>query len=395
MSTSQPPALQTTKAEKKSKKEKADLKKRKREEEQSNVAVAESATGKSKKQKIEEVAKSEEAAPVVPVANGDAETNLTMKPATNGAIPEASAKKPKKSNKKDKLANTSADVPPAPATESTPAKKRKPKKDSGDTTKIQGASTTPASASSSGPSKGKIKASAQDKRQNNEAGAPFDDDLLQKHSPFVQETHSIYLALSPCANSFPLEGLVAEHISPLLLTYYPPLKGVVLNYSNARMSEGPHDGKADDDVVMSKAVDEYAVTFVWLTVDFMLLRPSRGCYLEGYVNLQNESLLGLMCYNYFSAAIEYQRLPKDWQWVEEDAQEESLGRQENGGHWTNQYGEMVEGRMIFRMRDFDATGSGDQGARSLSIAGTLLGAKEDKRMDDEEMQQGLISERRR
>ena len=146
---------------------------------------------------------------------------------------------------------------------------------------------------------------------------------------------------------------------------------------------------------MSKAIDEYAVTFVWLTVDFMLLRPSRGCYLEGYVNLQNESLLGLMCYNYFSAAIEYQRLPKDWQWVEDDAQEESFGKQTGGGHWTNQYGEKVEGKVIFRVRDFDATGSGDQGAGSISIAGTLLSVKEDKRMDDEEIQRGLVSERRR
>lgn len=60
-------------------------------------------------------------------------------------------------------------------------------------------------------------------------------------SPFRLRTASLYLAVSPIALIKPLEGLCAEHLSPLLLTYYPPLGGVILAYSNPRLSESIDD----------------------------------------------------------------------------------------------------------------------------------------------------------
>lgn len=128
------------------------------------------------------------------------------------------------------------------------------------------------------------------------------EELLKKHSPFLQQTTSFYLSLSPCASAFPLEGLCAEHLSPLLLTYYPPLRGIVLAYKNARMSTERPDLSSKDSnsstvskKVLSRSIDEYGVTFVWLTADFLLCRPKKGTWIEGFVNLQNESLLGLVC----------------------------------------------------------------------------------------------------
>jgi hypothetical protein len=45
--------------------------------------------------------------------------------------------------------------------------------------------------------------------------------------------------LAPISQLHSLAGICAEHLSPLILTYYPPFKGVVLSYSNAQLSKHP------------------------------------------------------------------------------------------------------------------------------------------------------------
>ena len=213
------------------------------------------------------------------------------------------------------------------------------------------------------------------------------DELLNRRSPFVKQTTSFYLPLSPCAYHFPLEGLCAEHISPLLLTYYPPLDGVMLAYENARMSEHP-DGtfpaktNMEAKTVLSRSIDEYAVTYVWLTAEFVLFRPRRGTRLEGYVSLQNESMLALVCYNYFNAVIEKEKLPKDWRWKgDEDDIERPDGKKkkrlaDGNGYFVNGKREKLEGRIVFRVEDFDAS-AGQDGTGTVSILRTLLSEGED------------------
>ena len=224
-----------------------------------------------------------------------------------------------------------------------------------------------------------------DKDEHESAQKPklHESDLLQSHPPFVQQTVSFYLPLSPCAYDFPLEGLCAEHISPLLLTYYPPLKGVLLSYANPRMSEHPSEGAQVESsnearTVLSRSIDEYAVAYVWLTAEFITFRPRRGTYLEGYVSLQNESILGLVCYNYFNAVIERDKLPKDWRW---EGDEDSSGKlkkkskrnpTEGGGFFVDGDGRKVEGRLIFQVEDFEATAGSDTGSGTVSILGTMI-----------------------
>lgn len=208
-------------------------------------------------------------------------------------------------------------------------------------------------------------------------------DLVAQHSPFVKQTTSFYLPLSPCAYDFPLGGLCAEHISPLLLTYDPALKGVLLSYENPRMSEHPDDGVQIDrsrDVkqILSQSIDEYAVTYVWLTAEFTVFKPRRGTYLEGFVNVQNESMLGLVCYNYFNAMIDREKLPKDWRWVDDDDDEEEAESQKQrrqafhgAGHFEDDAGNEVEGKLVFKVEDFDASAGSDNGTGTISIIGTL------------------------
>lgn len=227
----------------------------------------------------------------------------------------------------------------------------------------------------------------------------FSDSDLHSQTPFVQETVSFFLTLSPVAHSFPLEGCCAEHISPLLLTYYPPLNGIVLSYSNPRLSEQPEDGaqiqnSEEARKVLGKSMDEYAVTYIWLTAEFLLLRPMVGTVLEGYVNLQNESSLGLLCYNYFNAGIERARLVKDWSW--EDAADGSednddLDEHTAGGRFVDGDGNPIEGRVVFKVKDFEASVGTDGVSGSINVTGTLLLDQDDGNLDDTRRQKSALS----
>ncbi|MCJ1436225.1 hypothetical protein MMC27_005603 [Xylographa pallens] len=227
------------------------------------------------------------------------------------------------------------------------------------------------------------------------------------YSPFYQETCSLYLPLSPICQAYPLEGLCAEHLSPLILTYYPPFRGVVLAYSNAYLSEQPRkpDRNAHVGTVLAKSIDEYAVSFVWLTADFLVFKPQRGKWIEGWVNLQSESHLGIVCWNLFNASIERKGLPNTWRWVaagsksrskaklkhsrgdssadEENEQADAVlpssqAVQEDDGHFEDAEGNRIEGPVRFRVKDVETSSSIEKEKSFLSIEGTLLSAEEEE-----------------
>ncbi|CAK3751919.1 DNA-directed RNA polymerase I subunit RPA43 [Lecanosticta acicola] len=175
-------------------------------------------------------------------------------------------------------------------------------------------------------------------------------------APFLQIRTSFYLPLSPCAYRYALDGLCAEHLSPHVLQYYPPLHGVLLSYTNLSLSQQPPrgtttDSSDEDESVLCKSINEYGVSFVWLTGDFTIFRPEKGTTLEGDVNLQSESVLGLMCYNYFNASVDRDSVPEDWTW--------------DGEHWLRN-GKSVSGRVSFKVVDFEPSGDG-----AISITGSL------------------------
>ncbi|TKA67088.1 hypothetical protein B0A55_08659, partial [Friedmanniomyces simplex] len=393
-STQTPDMAQTKKAKVSTDKS---TKKRKREDEQEGTPGAtEPSVKKTKKRKSEGA---DVATPVVEQKGEPSAASTTTKDKSvkdekkkrkaedveagaNGPITETPATKPKKEKKDRGSASqgVTGDAQPG-AADATPAKKkRKPKADphsngNGDST------TEPAVVAGSSKPQQTGQAQGQTQESPEASTSMTDDQRLHSHSPFVHKTETFYLALSPCANEFPLEGLVAEHISPLLLTYYPPLRGVILKYSNARLSETPYEqgsGESGNGVVLSKAVDEYAVTFVYLTVDLVVFAPTKGSWLEGFVNLQNESLLGLVCYNYFNAAIERHRLPKDWRWVEDGSQGSTRVGKGSQGYWVDGNGQKMDGRVVFRVKDFEAAPGSESGAGSLNTLGTLLSVAEEK-----------------
>ncbi|KAG8629991.1 hypothetical protein KVT40_001610 [Elsinoe batatas] len=304
---------------------------------------------------------------------------------------------------------------------------------------------------------------------------------VEKHTPFVQETASLLFPLAPSAFNFPLQGLCAEHLSPLLLTYYPPLDGIVLSYSRPRLSDTPEtnppytrrpahtypnsrrpdtspdasDSDPDSDaqsslsqpssisapsrspspsqgpsrkrktytgpLILARTVDEYNTPLAWITADFLLLRPLRGVWLQGVVQVQNPSWLGLVCWNYFNAGIPRRRLPRGWKWVDAvrakkavrearrsvesaDGEGEAQGEGEGGerdedvvevdkeglvvdaseGFWVDEAGRKVQGTIEFKLIDFESAPNTERDRGFTSFTGTLLSDKEDEEVDKEE-----------
>ena len=228
-------------------------------------------------------------------------------------------------------------------------------------------------------------------------------------SPFFQQKSSLYLPLPPISQKHALQGICAEHISPLILTYYPPFHGVIISYSNARLSTEPQTEASSP--AYARAIDEYASSFVWLTADFLIFKPSRSSVIEGYVNLQSESTIGLLCLNFFNASIERRRLPKEWKWIPYgikgprkrtskkattetvlssdgvEADDDYAARQtleDAEGYYQDQAGKKIGGLLRFRIKNVDTSKNMDRETGFVSIQGTMLSEDEERQLQEQE-----------
>ena len=256
---------------------------------------------------------------------------------------------------------------------------------------------------------------AQDSRTTNLIPQPIE---TADTSPFFEQTTSFYVPLSPICQPYPLQGVCAEHLSPLILTYYPPLNGVILSYSNPKLSarapESSDDAEDEEEPVLAQAVNEYAVSFVWVTADFLLFRPQRGSQIEGWINLQNEGNIGLVCFDFFSATIERSRLPKDWKWIRggtgrlgarktrrpDDTQRQEEISQVNGfgdeeGHFVDGRGERVYGSLTFTVKGMEASRVSGREHAFISIEGTMLSVTEEKELREQDFIQSQSSTARK
>ncbi|OXV08532.1 hypothetical protein Egran_03705 [Elaphomyces granulatus] len=277
----------------------------------------------------------------------------------------------------------------------------------------------------------------------------------ESNSPFNLVTSTMYLPLSPISISptHTLASLLAEHLSPLLLTYYPPFKGVVLAYSDASISSTPPlqpvTEKDPRPLTLALTANEYGVLFVYLTATFLVFRPQRGQTLEGWVNVQSDGFLGVVVFNLFSVSIERRRLPTDWEWIHprgEEGEREREGKnrrlakgssagvstrlnhgfdpekehftplskpltdgpvdsvnhleQEQDwdstsmGYFRSISGHRVHGTIKFRVHDVDVIPGADTDRWSLSIEGTMLTPEEETRLVAEERKGNYSTARR-
>lgn len=290
---------------------------------------------------------------------------------------------------------------------------------------------------------------SKDKKKEKLPEAPVSSD-----SPFNLVTSTLYLPLSPISISptHALASLLAEHLSPLLLTYYPPLKGIILAYSNASISSRPpapgttpdKDSDNPQPLTLAMTANEYGVLYVYLTATFLVFRPQRDQILEGWVNVQSEGFLGAVVYNLFSVGIERRRLPADWKWIppgEEDDSTDAEGSKKKSeaisasnsedeqdsfdpakehfspvrlppgvetqdkeqdidaedsaatGYFQSASGHRVRGTIRFRVRDIDVIPGAERDRGFISIEGTMLSPEEEEKLVAEE-RKGITSYRR-
>ena len=247
------------------------------------------------------------------------------------------------------------------------------------------------------------------------------------HSPFRLRKSTLYLPIYPISGAYPVQGLCADHLSPLLLSYYPPLEGVLLSYgnvllshelpSNLPLSQKDQPPTATSEQAYANVIESYGPYYTHLTADFLLFAPQRGDVLEGHVILQNEGNVGLICYNFFSASIERKRLPKTWRWVgqsngnspgrkykrrrkgsedrdcsneDEDSVVEMLDPSSDPpaveGHFlTSKHPPTgLTGTIQFRVVRIEKARNADREQGLLSIEGTLLTEEDEKRLVEEE-----------
>lgn len=220
--------------------------------------------------------------------------------------------------------------------------------------------------------------------------------------PFFSQTVSLYEPIYPNGWAQPVTGCEFQYLRHLQNKYVPSLKGVLMSYTNVTLGDEPsRDGAATNDEEMTtlKSQREYGVGFGWITADVQLFMPTRGAWMEGSVNLQTEGHIGVVCFGRFNASIEARRLPPSWKWVSnEDAEAEGMEEEtasvvapdEHGvvhqihstGFWVDASGDKIQGRIRFRIRNFDVGVSGE--TTYLSLEGTMLDKGSEKTLVQQE-----------
>lgn len=181
----------------------------------------------------------------------------------------------------------------------------------------------------------------------------------------------------------PINGLQKDHLDPLLMSYYEPVGGVVIAYANIRF-------ESDE----ARIVAESPFAHVWVTVDFLVWGPKKGSVLQGWVNLQSASHVGLLVENTWNVSIPKEKIPAGWSYHEMregfvpkkavskegggEGVEESVGMgmedieyapEHDTGGWMNHNDEYVDGLLRFQVESVKAMG------HIFSMEGSLLNAE--------------------
>ena len=247
------------------------------------------------------------------------------------------------------------------------------------------------------------------------------------------ETVSQYIALPPSTLANPHKCLCAAHLSPLLLSYYPPARGIVLAYLDVHLSDSPspppqistsksnsrpksvpkkvtrrqpesedssaesgaesgeeEEGESEEESrpLLMKVMDEYSAVFTWATTTFLVFRPQKNVWVEGRVSSQSSSHIQVSHLNVFGVSILRKNLPADWEWVPDTTGSEATykkkgdGKAEGGGHYINGDGEVVDGVLRFRLRDWDMRARSGNSKGHIRIEGSLLTEEEEEKAEN-------------
>ena len=238
------------------------------------------------------------------------------------------------------------------------------------------------------------------KSKHGDANTPQDTPSSRESvdsSPFYIQQASLYIPLPPIALHYATSGLCSDVLSSLVLRYFLPLQGVVVAYTNVKISEGT-DQLAEGQS-LARSVDEYSDPFIWTTADFLVFRPRRGDGVEGVINLQSEGHIGLICFHFFNAKIARSQMTTSWRWIEpapkakkskarlkrDGASGVATQQKQNGnfmqgadqdadyqGHYESADGTVLSGKISFVVSDIEASASTEREKSYLMIEGKML-----------------------
>jgi DNA-directed RNA polymerase I subunit RPA43 len=258
-------------------------------------------------------------------------------------------------------------------------------------------------------------------------------------SPFHSVRLSLYVPLSAISLSpvTALASLRAEHLSPLLLTYYAPARGIVLAFTDTILSSTrpqhsnppPESASSQPSTsILAKCADEYGISYIWLTTTFLIFRPTPAQALSGWINVCSDGFVGLLSYNYFQTGVARNRIPKDWRWAgpggdltqarkrrmrskakkvkirssgSEDVDMDADNTQttlldpedwaeddyDGTGYFVTADGSRVKGTLQFRVVDADVVPGHRRDVWTLQIEGTLLSPEDEAAVVEEERAQ--------
>lgn len=174
---------------------------------------------------------------------------------------------------------------------------------------------------------------------------------------FHKVSTSMYVSLAPMFSQKPVAGIKSQHLDPLVTRYFAPAGGVVLAHYNLKLYKRGAD--SDKASVMGKFVNESPFTFMWISTDLLVWKPQVGDRLEGYVNMQTPSHIGLLVHDTFNCSIKYANIPEDWVFTP-FAEGQSASHQESTtsvakkdrvrqsmGYWSDGSGQRVDGKLEF------------------------------------------------
>lgn len=219
---------------------------------------------------------------------------------------------------------------------------------------------------------------------------------------FHKVSTSMYVSLAPMFSQKPVAGVKSQHLDPLVMRYFAPAGGVVLSHYNLKLYKRGGDPEAQ---TMGKFLTESPFTFMWISTDLLVWKPQAGDKVEGRVNMQTPSHIGLLIHDTFNATIKYAHIPEDWFFTpfsdeEQEQQQEQGGdgkkskMRQSMGYWSDAAGNRVGGKLEFAIRSVNTgklvylNGSLVEDGVGGTVARGEPSRKKIKFADDEEVAEG-------
>lgn len=191
----------------------------------------------------------------------------------------------------------------------------------------------------------------------------------------------LYVSLAPMYLENPEQGIMKQHLNPMVMKYNNAVGGVVMGYKDLKILDVKPE--EDDSEYLVKVTPDTPFSFTWCSVNLYVWQPQVGDVLEGNIFIQSASHIGLLIHDSFNASIKKNNIPYDWTFVqnEEDSRTEDVEdttaesdshnkdtqyKNSSIGHWVDSNGEQIDGKLKFTVRNIYTTG------RVISVDGTLI-----------------------